>query len=94
MGREEEDMVGGMGVVGRVEVVEVDEERCGERRVIFRESRKVVRWWEYQESVGGEEKAEAKGGKRGAKRVVEKAGAWWRKTWESNKKAAAAGGLM
>lgn len=90
MGREEEDIVGG---VVRVEVVEVEEERCGERRVVFRESRKVVRWLDYQESVGSEEEKTRE--RRGVARVVRKAGAWWRKTWESNKvAAAAAGGIM
>ena len=73
----------------RVEVVEVEEERGGERRVVFRESRKVVRWLEYQDV--GEEKTRER---RGVARVVGKAGAWWRRTWESNKGAAAAGGMM
>lgn len=87
-------MLGLSGV--RIEVVEVEGEEKDERRLVFRESKKVVSWLEYQESLEAKEEEEekSKGGKRGVARAVEKAGAWWRRTWESNKAATGAGGFM
>jgi len=88
MGVASADMVGLFGV--RIEVTEVDvaQRPEEEQEPMFRESEKVLSWLEDQESV------ESGNGKRGVGRAVERAGAWWRKTWESNKTAAGAGGFV
>lgn len=59
-----------------------------EQELLFQESEKVLSWLEDQDSVKSRES------KRGMGRVAKKAGAWWRRTWESNKAAAEAGGFM
>lgn len=74
----------------RIEVTELDmaQRLEEEHELMFRESEKVLSWLEDQESI------KSSNSKRGVVRVLEKAGAWWRKTWESNKAATEAGGFM
>ena len=92
MGSDSEDMTTGLlGLFGvKIEVTELDMAMVWEddREPTFQESEKVLSWLEDQESI------KSKDSKRGVGRAMEKAGAWWRKTWESNKAAAGTGGMM
>ena len=88
MGADSADMFPLFGV--RIEVTEMDVEQRWEEEheLMFREDEKVLSWLEDQDSV------KSRDGKRGVGRAVEKAGAWWKKVWESNKAAAGTGGFM
>lgn len=79
-----------MGVFGvRIEVWEVrGEEREEDERTLVGQESEEVGWMEERRGAREGE------GRRGVKRAVEKAGAWWRKTWESNKAVAEAGGFL
>ena len=92
MGSDSADMATGvLGLFGvKIVVRELDmaDEWEEEQELLFQESEKVVSWLEGRESVKSKES------RRGVGRAVAKAGAWWRKTWESNKAAAGSGGFM